>query len=120
MLNKISAIITGGNLALITSSIGTIWEINTNNKILFLEDVGERGYKVDRMLLQLQQAGKFSDVKAIVFGNFSSSDRYVNYAIRNFAENHSNIPCYKTNKIGHGYFNYPIIYNKETKIQFKV
>lgn len=115
---KILANITGGNLVLCSNSIGTSWEIDTNDKILFLEDVGEKGYQIDRMLLHLSQAGKFHNVKAIIFGTFSESDRYKNYALKEFANQHSYIPCFQTNKFGHGYYNYPLIYNLNSEIKY--
>ena len=58
----------GGNLSLITSLLGTDFEINTNDKILFLEDVGEEPFRIDRMLNQLRLAGKFEDCNGIIFG----------------------------------------------------
>jgi muramoyltetrapeptide carboxypeptidase len=60
--------LTGGNLSLICALMGTEYEIDTNEKILFLEDIGEEPYRIDRMLTQLRIAGKFKNVKGIVFG----------------------------------------------------
>jgi muramoyltetrapeptide carboxypeptidase len=60
--------LTGGNLSLISSLMGTSHEINTAGKILFLEEVGEEPYRIDRMLTQLKLAGKFDKVKGVVFG----------------------------------------------------
>ncbi|HCW54440.1 MAG TPA: LD-carboxypeptidase [Clostridium sp.] len=67
-------ILTGGNLSLLVSSIGTKYEINTKNKILFIEEVGEEPYRIDRMLLQLKQSGKFKDAAGIVLGQFTKCD----------------------------------------------
>ena len=64
-------LLVGGNLMLIASSLGTPWEIDTKGRIIFIEEVGERTYCVDRMLTQLRLAGKFEDCAGIVFGNFS-------------------------------------------------
>lgn len=58
----------GGNLSLITSLMGTKYEINTKDSILFIEDVGEEPYRLDRMLSQLKIAGKFRDAKGIIIG----------------------------------------------------
>jgi muramoyltetrapeptide carboxypeptidase len=63
--------LVGGNLMLITSSLGTPWEIDTKDRILFIEEVGERTYCVDRMLTQLRLAGKFDDCAGVVFGDFA-------------------------------------------------
>ncbi len=58
----------GGNLSLITSLMGTRYEINTRNKILFIEDVGEPPYRIDRMLTQLKTAGKLQKAAGILIG----------------------------------------------------
>lgn len=64
--------LTGGNLSLICSSLGTKYEINTKNKILFLEEVEEVPYKIDRMLTQLKQSGKLKDANGIILGSFTN------------------------------------------------
>jgi muramoyltetrapeptide carboxypeptidase len=58
----------GGNLTLISTTMGTPWEIQTEGKILFLEDVGEQPYSMDRMLTQLRLAGKFRGIKGLILG----------------------------------------------------
>lgn len=63
-------IIIGGNLSLITSTIGTKYEIDVKNKILFIEEIGETIYKLDRMLTQLELSGKLEDCSGIIFGDF--------------------------------------------------
>ena len=50
--------LVGGNLSLVAATVGTRWELDTRGKILFLEEVGERPYRVDRMLCQLESTGK--------------------------------------------------------------
>ncbi len=60
--------IVGGCLSIVTSTLATDYEINTKNNILFLEDVDEKPYRIDRMLIQLAHAKKLDRVKAIVFG----------------------------------------------------
>jgi len=60
--------ITGGCLSLVLASLGTPWEIETENRILFLEDVNEKVYRLDRMLMQLLLAGKFRGVRGVIFG----------------------------------------------------
>ena len=60
--------ITGGCLSVVVSSLGTPWEIESSEKILFLEDVNEKPYRIDRMLMQLLLAGKFDGVRGIIFG----------------------------------------------------
>ena len=64
--------LVGGNLSLICASLGTKYEINTKNKILFLEEVEEVPYKVDRMLTHLKQSGKLKDANGIILGAFTN------------------------------------------------
>jgi muramoyltetrapeptide carboxypeptidase len=58
----------GGCLSILVSLIGTSWEPATENKLLFIEDVGAKPYQIDRMLWQLRQAGKLNGVRGVVFG----------------------------------------------------
>jgi muramoyltetrapeptide carboxypeptidase len=58
----------GGNLTLISTTLGTPWEIDTAGRILFLEDVEEQPYSMDRMLTQLRLAGKFDQIQGLVIG----------------------------------------------------
>ncbi len=61
----------GGNLTLICATLGTAYEIDTRGKILFLEDTKEEPYSIDRMLIQLNLAGKFEDCEGIILGDFN-------------------------------------------------
>jgi muramoyltetrapeptide carboxypeptidase len=63
--------LVGGNLTLITHLIGTKSDINTKNKILFIEDIGELIYSTDRMLHQLKRSGKLTNLAALIVGGFS-------------------------------------------------
>lgn len=65
--------LVGGNLALLAHLVGTPSDIKTKNKILFLEDVGEYLYNVDRMLLQLKRAGKLDKLAGLIIGGFTDS-----------------------------------------------
>jgi muramoyltetrapeptide carboxypeptidase len=65
----ISGKLTGGNLTVLQSTLATALQRRPSG-ILFLEDVGERGYRIDRMLEHLRQAGVLRNLKAIVFGTF--------------------------------------------------
>jgi len=58
----------GGNMSLITSTIGTRYDVDTTGKILFLEDVGEDLETIDNYLMHMRLAGKFKRVKGIIFG----------------------------------------------------
>jgi len=60
----------GGNLSLLASSMGTPFEVETRGKLLFLEDVGEAPYRIDGMLTQLRNGGKFADAAGILLGDW--------------------------------------------------
>ncbi len=64
--------LSGGNLTLMQMTIGTPYEFNSNNAILFIEEVGEEPYDLDRMLTHLKQAGKFDRCKGVFFGKLGS------------------------------------------------
>lgn len=63
--------IVGGCVSLINSSIGTPYELDTDDSILFLEDAGEKVYVLDRMLTQLKASGALSSVRGIIFGSLT-------------------------------------------------
>ena len=113
--------LSGGNLAIIQNSIGTKWELESKDKIIFLEDINEEGYKVDRMLEHLKQSGVLKGAKAIIFGDFlekEGANSTVNDALIRFA-NSVDIPVFKTKYFGHGYHNYPLVYNASANILTK-
>lgn len=64
--------ITGGNLSMTAALLGTAFSPDTRGKLIFLEDVGEPLYKLDRMLTSLALAGKFDDCSGIVLGSFEN------------------------------------------------
>ena len=110
--------LTGGNLTLVESTIGTPWQIQTKNKILFLEEVEEKGYRIDRSLHHLKQARLLIGVKAIIFGNCEEGgDEHVAYALKRFAESLL-IPVYKTDQFGHGKYNFPLVYGAYGRLFF--
>ena len=128
-LNKIAAStnglvgkITGGNLSVLQTTIGTEWEIITKNHVLVLEDVSEAAYSIDRMLQHFFDAGKFDNITALVFGEFyscpNSHDTEVQSALLRIALllEEKNIPVLQTSKIGHGKSNYPFIYGSDVMI----
>lgn len=98
--------VLGGNLCLFQNSMGTPWQPRGNGKILFFEDVDERGYEVERMLMHLENAGIFRGVKAVVLGEFiggteKSGKNLVYVALQRFADR-MKFPVLKGVKSGHG------------------
>ncbi|HMC30394.1 MAG TPA: LD-carboxypeptidase [Candidatus Angelobacter sp.] len=65
----------GGCLSLLAASLGTPFEIETEGTLLFIEDIGERPYRIDRMLMQLRLAGKLENVRGFLFGEMLGCDR---------------------------------------------
>ncbi len=104
-VRRIKASIVGGNLATLQPTLGTPYEFDLKNKFLFLEDIGERGYKLDRMLVHFQQAGKLKDCKGILLGHFTGGDEpqggsFVKKALLSWA-NESKIPVFSGMESGH-------------------
>jgi muramoyltetrapeptide carboxypeptidase len=65
----------GGNLSLLQACAGSPSDINTNGKILFIEDVSEYKYTIDRMLMNLKRSGKLSNLAGLVVGQFTATKK---------------------------------------------
>ena len=105
-VQTIKAPVLGGNLMTLQSMVGTKLPITTRNKILFLEEVGERGYRVDRMLHHFLLAGVFQGVKAIVLGDFLHSKEHQILMSHTLLRFFSTLKCpvFKGLSCGHGSF----------------
>ncbi|MEJ2688760.1 MAG: LD-carboxypeptidase [Deltaproteobacteria bacterium] len=68
---EVAGRLVGGNLATLTSLLGTPYEPDWRQCIVLLEDVGEAPYRIDRMLTQLRLAGKFAGIKGLILGSFT-------------------------------------------------
>lgn len=68
---KVSGVLVGGNLALLAHLVGTPSDLRTKGKILFVEDVGEQLYNIDRMFYQLKRSGKLDKLAGLVIGGFT-------------------------------------------------
>lgn len=104
--------VSGGNLIVLQSSLGTRAPWQTEGRILFFEDIGERGYRVDRVLEQFEQAGLFKRAKAVVFGQFTESREsngrdLVPAVIKRFAEA-AKIPVFSGLPSGHDIVQRPV------------
>ena len=66
-----SGAVVGGNLSLLISTLGSPYEVDTKDKILFIEEVGEQPYRLDRALTALSLSGKLRDCSGILLGSFT-------------------------------------------------
>ncbi|QDU72350.1 S66 peptidase family protein [Mucisphaera calidilacus] len=68
---KARGVIVGGNLSLVQAVTGTDYQLDTRGKILYLEDIGEAPYRVDRMLRQLKASGQLDEIAGAILGRFT-------------------------------------------------
>jgi len=112
---KAEGVLAGGNISLLQNLIGTPYDWSGKNAILFIEDVEEALYKIDRKLNQFRMAGKFDDVRAVLVGEMVDiADSETGYAregekpygrtLQQIVEEHvpSNIPLGFNFPCGHG------------------
>lgn len=116
----IKAKLVGGNLTVLTSSVGTPWGLTGKNKILFLEDTGERAYRLDRMMNQLEQSKSLVGLKAILLGDFLGGpdkdgvSRVWEWWHRYAAT--SKIPIFSGLPVGHGEVQMPLPLNTSCEL----
>jgi muramoyltetrapeptide carboxypeptidase len=113
-MGTVSAPMIGGNLCLIAHMIGSKISMDTQGKILFLEDIGEYHYNLDRMVIQIKNAGLFDHLAGLVVGGFSDmKDESTDMGVGAFEIIQSHVKgfrypiCYDF-PISHGLANYPI------------
>jgi muramoyltetrapeptide carboxypeptidase len=112
---SISGPVRGGNLLTIQGAQGTPWNLQSRGAIVFFEEVNERGYRNDRMLISLMQADFFKYAKAVVLGDFIGGDEpdgriLVDHVISDFASQ-VKIPVLQGIKSGHGPLRRPVPFN---------
>jgi muramoyltetrapeptide carboxypeptidase len=121
-LGEASAEIIGGNLSLLCHLVGSPTFGSTGGKILFIEEVGERLYHVDRMLLQLKRAGIFQNLAGLIVGGFTdckeASLTIGKTAFELVAEHTSgtSFPVAYDFPSGHIPNNQPLVFGVETKL----
>lgn len=120
-MKKTKTLLTGGNLTTLQSAIGTSLAPKLSGKTLFLEDIGERGYRVDRMLEHLKQAKALTGCQAIVLGDFTSGNEkdgsnLIPYALERFAGS-TKIPVFQGLQSGHGDVNKPLFFGAPAVIE---
>ena len=108
---KAESDLVGGCLSILVTTLGTPYEIDTRGKLLFLEDVGEKPYRVERMLTHLQMAGKLNGLAGVVVGDFtdceSDGPRGIREVIIDMFQNAS-YPVVMGMKAGHGAENFAL------------
>ena len=115
--------VIGGNLTMICNSIGTSSEINTKDRILFLEEVGEYIYHLDRMMVHLLRAGKLSSLKGVIIGDFSNmKDHNDTFGLSTLEVlrshlNHLGCPVVYGFPSGHEHKNYPLPFGLPVKLE---
>lgn len=107
--------VIGGNLCTLEALVGTPYQAKTRGKILFLEEVHERGYRILRSLVHLQQAGSFDGVKAVVWGDITGGDELDGSnrtweAVNRFFEK-MKVPAFRGIQSGHGDVQRPLPMN---------
>lgn len=116
--------ITGGNLCLVAESIGSKNEIDLEGKILFLEEVGEQMYSIDRMLNKLKRCSKLDGCKGVIIGSFSNIGNANNYFSETVEElvsgyfSHLDIPIAYGLMAGHENQNLPLCIGRNARVQF--
>lgn len=96
----------GGNLTLISATIGTPFEPDFRGALLFLEDDGEAPYRIDRMLTQLWLAGKLDEIAGVAFGKFTGASKFDgnSFSIEEVIQQRFGplgVPCIRGLMIGH-------------------
>lgn len=114
--------LTGGNLSLLAHNIGSQSDIDTAGKILFIEDIEEYLYKMDRMLMALKRAGKFSQLKGLIIGymtNMLDTDRpfgqQIEEIIADKVKEYSYPVCFGFPS-GHEEVNYPLVFGAKHRL----
>jgi len=118
---NLKAILLGGNLTLLATSLSSVWcPKKLDSCFLFLEDINEEEYRVDRALHQLFFSGFMSKVKAIVLGSFTplKNKNLENIFLKSFSQV-SKIPIFQRLPCGHTLKNSPLPLGKPAEIQFK-
>jgi muramoyltetrapeptide carboxypeptidase len=120
---KSEGIIVGGNLTLIQSTIGSKTELKMKDKILFIEEIGEYAYHIDRMLYSLKRAGYFENCKGLIVGQISdvkknNTDfgRSINELILDVLDEY-NFPILFDFPAGHEKTNFPIILGRKVILE---
>lgn len=111
----------GGNISTISHLLGTRFQPRFKNAVLFLEDIGELSYKIDRMLSQLKMAGIFKGIAGVITGSFEQCDNgeYIEEILLEIFEEY-NIPIMTGLDAGHGDINLSLSMGTNIEIDTKI
>lgn len=113
--------IVGGNLCMLADQIATYSEVDMDDKILFIEEVGENPYQIDRYLTHLKRSGDLKKVKAIIMGQFSNmpeeEEPFFPLTIKQIVKEKVKVPVISEVSAGHEYPNTPIILGGKYQIK---
>lgn len=122
-LGKVAGELTGGNLSVLYSVSGTIYDIDTKDKILVLEDLDEYLYHIDRMMMNLKYSGKLENLKGLIVGGMTDmNDNQVPFGktayeiIRDAVEEYDFPVCYNF-PAGHIENNYALILGAQVELE---
>lgn len=113
--------VTGGNLSMLAALLGTPYEPDFNGKILFFEEIGEKPYKIHRLLTQLKLAGKLSALKGVLIGHLTDCGHpsgigatATESILDIFKE--SEVPVYSGGPFGHETLNFPLPFGVPVRV----
>ena len=122
----VQAEIMGGNLSILCSLLGSISDIKTKGKILFIEDLDEYLYHIDRMIMTLKRAGKLSEIKALIVGSMHDMNdneipfgRTAYQIISDYTKEYSYPKCFNFPS-GHLNDNRSIIFGKKSVVEIGI
>ena len=102
VIGDVEGCTVGGNLSVLCATLGTNYQPDFENKILFIEDIDEYYYKIDRMIWQLKYAGVFHQISGLIIGHFTNlKDNSISFGM-----SLEEIILEKVNE-----FNFPVIFN---------
>lgn len=122
--NDIEAMLLGGNLSLMSASLGTDYSLPQTPYILILEDIGNTSHQLERLLNQIAYSQAKDNIKAVILGDFRERkqgnsekiEKLYQQIYRRFADRMM-APVYRFNLFGHGRWNVPIILGKKAIIR---
>lgn len=119
----LKAPIVGGNLVTLQSTLGTPWQLDLKGKILFVEELGERGYRVDRIFEHFAQAGVMKGCRGVLIGDFLGGNEVdgrnlVQGVIERWADQ-LKIPVYQGLEAGHGDVQRPVPFGVTAELSGK-